>query len=94
MSTRTQQWLMRDFKRLQKTTLPPGSMEPHGRITLRCSTGSFPAKGTLFEDVTFKPTMEFTEEYPNKPSSVRFVSKTFHPNVYADASFGNRTELA
>ena len=29
-------------------------------------------------------TIEFTEEYPNKPPTVRFVSKMFHPNVYAD----------
>ncbi|CAG0915401.1 unnamed protein product [Notodromas monacha] len=39
---------------------------------------------TPFEDGTFKLTMEFTEEYPNKPPNVRFVSKMFHPNVYAD----------
>ncbi|CAD7676428.1 unnamed protein product [Nyctereutes procyonoides] len=38
--------------------------------------------GTPFEDGTFKLTIEFTEEYPNKPPTVRFVSKMFHPNVY------------
>lgn len=37
---------------------------------------------TPFEDGTFKLTIEFTEEYPNKPPTVRFVSKMFHPNVY------------
>lgn len=35
---------------------------------------------TPFEDGTFKLTIEFTEEYPNKPPSVRFISKMFHPN--------------
>jgi len=39
---------------------------------------------TPFEDGTFKLTMEFNEEYPNKPPTVKFVSKMFHPNVYAD----------
>jgi ubiquitin-conjugating enzyme E2 A len=39
---------------------------------------------TPFEDGTFKLTLAFTEEYPNKPPTVRFVSKMFHPNVYAD----------
>ncbi|KTF87621.1 hypothetical protein cypCar_00026670, partial [Cyprinus carpio] len=43
-------------------------------------------EGTPFEDGTFKLTVEFTEEYPNKPPTVRFVSKMFHPNVYADGS--------
>ncbi|UYV81716.1 UBE2B [Cordylochernes scorpioides] len=41
---------------------------------------------TPFEDGTFKLTLEFTEEYPNKPPTVRFISKMFHPNVYADGS--------
>ncbi|XP_071614297.1 ubiquitin-conjugating enzyme E2 A isoform X1 [Heliangelus exortis] len=39
-----------------------------------------------FATGTFKLTIEFTEEYPNKPPTVRFVSKMFHPNVYADGS--------
>ncbi|KAM4029653.1 ubiquitin-conjugating enzyme E2 B-like [Anomaloglossus baeobatrachus] len=30
--------------------------------------------------------IEFSEEYPNKPPTVRFASKMFHPNVYADGS--------
>ena len=37
-------------------------------------------KDTPFEDGTFKLTMQFTEEYPNKPPTVRVVSRMFHPN--------------
>ena len=37
-------------------------------------------KDTPFEDGTFKLTKEFTEEYPNKPPTVRFISRMFHPN--------------
>lgn len=33
-----------------------------------------------FVSGTFKLLVEFTEEYPNKPPTVRFVSKMFHPN--------------
>jgi len=39
---------------------------------------------TPFEDGTFKLQIEFSEEYPNKPPKVRFMSKMFHPNVYND----------
>ena len=39
---------------------------------------------TPFEDGTFKLMMEFSEEYPNKPLVVKFLSEMFHPNISAD----------
>ena len=38
----------------------------------------------LREGGTFKLLIEFTEDYPNKPPTVTFISKMFHPNIYAD----------
>lgn len=46
----------------------------------------FGPQDTPYEDGTFKLSLEFTEEYPNKPPAVKFVSKMFHPNVYTDGS--------
>lgn len=39
---------------------------------------------TPWEGGTFKLLLEFTEDYPNKPPAVKFLSKIFHPNVYGD----------
>jgi hypothetical protein len=43
-------------------------------ILLWCLTSSQSSSGT------FKLTLQFTEDYPNKPPTVRFVSRMFHPN--------------
>lgn len=37
---------------------------------------------TPFEDGTFKLLLTFDESYPNKPPTVKFLSRMFHPNVY------------
>lgn len=37
---------------------------------------------TPFEDGSFRLTLTFTDSYPNKPPTVRFVSRMFHPNIY------------
>lgn len=35
---------------------------------------------TPWEGGTFNLVIEFSEDYPNKPPRVQFVSKLFHPN--------------
>jgi len=42
------------------------------------------AGDTPFEDGTFKLLLTFDESYPNKPPSVKFLSRMFHPNIYAN----------
>ena len=39
---------------------------------------------TPWEGGTFRLLIEFTEDYPNKPPTVSFVTKMFHPNIYID----------
>jgi ubiquitin-conjugating enzyme E2 A len=51
-----------------------------GLVFLCC----IPVADTPFEDGTFKLLLTFDESYPNKPPTVKFLSRMFHPNVYAN----------
>merc|ERR1712007_422806 len=84
MSTAARRRLMRDFKRLQEDPPAGVSGAPCDNNIMQWNAVIFGPADTPFEDGTFKLTITFTEEYPNKPPTVRFVSKMFHPNVYAD----------
>ena len=39
---------------------------------------------TIWEGGCFKLILEFNEEYPTKPPTVKFITTIFHPNVYSD----------
>ena len=41
---------------------------------------------TEWEGGFFKLVMEFSDQYPNKPPDVKFVTDIFHPNVYANGN--------
>ncbi|KAJ3329892.1 Ubiquitin-conjugating enzyme E2 2 [Blyttiomyces sp. JEL0837] len=84
MSTPAKRRLMRDFKRLQ-TDPPEGvSGAPCPDNVLVWNAVIFGPEDTPFEDGTFKLVLTFDESYPTKPPHVRFISKMFHPNVYAN----------
>ena len=72
------------FSRLQDDPPTGVSGAPTDNNIMIWNAVIFGPHDTPFEDGTFKLTIEFTEEYPNKPPTVRFVSRMFHPNVYAD----------
>ena len=46
----------------------------------------FGPEDTIWDGGCFNLTIEFTEEYPNKAPKVKFLTKMFHPNIYADGS--------
>jgi len=52
------------------------------RLVLKLTHHFYPE--TPFEDGTFKLILTFDESYPTKPPHVKFVSRMFHPNVYAN----------
>jgi len=86
MSTPARKRLMKDFKRL-KNDAPDGcSGTPQDNNIMVWDAIIFGPDDTCWDGGTFKLTLHFTEDYPNKPPTVRFVSQMFHPNIYADGS--------
>ncbi|KAI6683013.1 hypothetical protein NL676_028926 [Syzygium grande] len=86
MSTPSRKRLMRDFKRLQQD--PPAGISgaPQDNNIMLWNAVIFGPDDTPWDGGTFKLTLQFSEDYPNKPPTVRFVSRMFHPNIYADGS--------
>ncbi|KAL5684087.1 hypothetical protein ACJX0J_010472, partial [Zea mays] len=86
MSTPARKRLMRDFKRLQQD--PPAGISgaPYDNNIMLWNAVIFGPDDTPWDGGTFKLTLQCTEDYPNKPPTVRFVSRMFHPNIYADGS--------
>ena len=86
MSTTARRKLMRDIKRM-RTEPPEGTMlddDSVGGNLMMWHAALFGPEGTLWDGLTAKLSFEFTEEYPNKAPTVKFLTKLFHPNIYND----------
>jgi hypothetical protein len=81
MSTSARRRLLRDFRRLQGD--PPSGVTgaPMDTNIMLWQAVIFGPDDTPWEGGTFKLVLEFTEDYPNKAPSVRFLTKMFHPNI-------------
>jgi len=75
-----------DFKRLQNDPPEGISGAPMENDLMKWTCVIFGPDDSPWEGGTFQLLVEFTEEYPNKAPKVRFVTKMYHPNIYADGS--------
>eukprot|EP00741_Cyanophora_paradoxa_P003888 tig00000737_g3782.t1 len=86
MSTPARRRLMRDFKVLQEDPPQGISAAPRENDIMQWEAVIFGPENTPWEDGTFKLSLVFTEDYPNKAPTVKFLTRMFHPNIYADGS--------
>jgi ubiquitin-conjugating enzyme E2 A len=86
MSTSARRRLMRDFRRLQQD--PPQGITgaPMSDDIMTWQAVIFGPDDTPWEGGTFKLELTFTEDYPNKPPTVKFITKLYHPNVYTNGA--------
>jgi ubiquitin-conjugating enzyme E2 A len=80
MSTSARQRLIRDFKKISNEPPQGINAAPTESNIMVWQAVIFGPDDTPWEGGTFSLMLEMTEEYPNKPPKVRFVSKVFHPN--------------
>jgi ubiquitin-protein ligase len=84
MTTPARKRLLRDFRRLQDDPPQGVTGAPEEDNILQWVAVIFGPDDTPWEGGTFKLTLSFAEEYPNKPPKVKFLTKMFHPNSMKD----------
>eukprot|EP00009_Paramoeba_aestuarina_P011184 CAMPEP_0201534694 /NCGR_PEP_ID=MMETSP0161_2-20130828/57008_1 /ASSEMBLY_ACC=CAM_ASM_000251 /TAXON_ID=180227 /ORGANISM="Neoparamoeba aestuarina, Strain SoJaBio B1-5/56/2" /LENGTH=154 /DNA_ID=CAMNT_0047939473 /DNA_START=57 /DNA_END=518 /DNA_ORIENTATION=+ len=78
--------LIQDFKRLQSDPPEGINAAPKDNNIMKWQAVIFGPEQTIWEGGTFKLSLDFMNEYPNKPPKIVFLNKMFHPNIYADGS--------
>merc|ERR1719461_2431189 len=86
MSTPSKRRLMRDFRRLQNDPPHGISASPLQDNIMQWDAVIFGPDDSPWEGGTFKLSLAFTEDYPNKAPKVKFITKMFHPNIYANGA--------
>lgn len=83
--------LVRDFRSIQDAMKEAGgdpgfAASPEQDNIFEWNAVIFGGADTHWQDGMFKLKLTFTEEYPNKPPQVKFITNVFHPNVYKNGN--------
>ena len=80
---------MKDLKKIHSEEIDQTiNAVPDDDNIFKWSAIIFGPDDTVWEGGVLKLTMEFSDQYPQQPPKVQFVSKIFHPNVYKDGQIG------
>ena len=86
MGSNAERRLLKDLKKLENDDNSGITATPEEDSLFKWSAVIFGPDETEWEGGVFKLILEFTEDYPNKPPKVKFLTKMFHPNIYNDGS--------
>jgi ubiquitin-conjugating enzyme E2 A len=84
MTSSAKRRLINDFKRFEKEESNGIFASPLNDDVLTWEAVIFGPDDSPWEGGTFKLLLEFSEEYPTKPPSIKFLTNMYHPNIYAD----------
>eukprot|EP01024_Parvocaulis_polyphysoides_P030676 TRINITY_DN2794_c0_g2_i1.p5 TRINITY_DN2794_c0_g2~~TRINITY_DN2794_c0_g2_i1.p5 ORF type:complete len:126 (-),score=10.17 TRINITY_DN2794_c0_g2_i1:1457-1834(-) len=74
---------MSDLKRLQRNPPPGISSGPVDDNLMVWNASILGPKGSPYANKYYQLILQFSELYPNKPPTARFLSQISHPNVFA-----------
>jgi len=86
MTNHARRRLIRDFKKLQSDPPYGVSGAPMNNDIMKWQAVILGPDETSWEGGTFQLELFFSDDYPNRPPDVRFVTDVFHPNVYMDGN--------
>ena len=59
---------------------------PDKNNILRWKATIFGPEETIWEGGTFWLDLQFSENYPNEPPTIKLISQMFHPNIYENGN--------
>ena len=87
MSTKARRRLLSDYKKYQNEAAGLGILiKLKANNIMICEAIIFGPDDTEWESGVFKLMLEFKETFPQEPPKVHFLTKMFHPNIYANGN--------